>query len=68
VIVERSDETLRGGTVRSWVTTGGSIGEPARYHPDFDPHSATFLQTAERQKVLAGTHRLVSVPTIKEPS
>jgi phenylacetate-coenzyme A ligase PaaK-like adenylate-forming protein len=31
VIVERSDEIFQGGTVRSWVTTGGSTGEPARY-------------------------------------
>jgi len=31
VIVERSDEIFRGGTVRRWVTTGGSSGEPARY-------------------------------------
>jgi hypothetical protein len=30
--VERSDELFRAGTVvRRWVTTGGSIGEPARY-------------------------------------
>jgi hypothetical protein len=31
VIVERSDEIFRGGAVKSWVTTGGSTGEPARY-------------------------------------
>ncbi len=31
VIVERSDEIFQRGEVKSWVTTGGSTGEPARY-------------------------------------
>ena len=38
VIVERSDEISGGAAVKSWVTTGGSTGEPARY--PVGPHEA----------------------------
>ena len=40
--------------------------ELRREFPDFDPHSVTFVQTAEQQLTPAGKHRLIRVPTNKE--